>query len=156
MNSQPLSTDKSPPISPREGTCRCGEVRMKVTCEPVTTFACHCRGCQRMTASAFSLSALIPIDGLEIVTGAPVRGGAHTDGINHYHCPRCMSWLFTKIDMLPQFVNLRATMFDEPDWSRPRVETMTCEKLDWVTTPAQHSFEQFPSPEEVQSLLQLG
>ena len=40
------------------GSCRCGKVGISVTGAPMLTMACHCSGCQRMTASAFSLSSL--------------------------------------------------------------------------------------------------
>jgi len=54
------------PKLPREGGCRCGRVRVKVTAAPLITMACHCTGCQRMSASAFSLSAAIPTPGFEV------------------------------------------------------------------------------------------
>ncbi len=41
---------------------------------PLATFACHCTGCQRMSSSAYSLSAMVPSDGFEILSGEPVRG----------------------------------------------------------------------------------
>ncbi|WP_107989178.1 GFA family protein [Breoghania corrubedonensis] len=139
--------------SPREGTCRCGQIRMKISARPLATFACHCRECQRMSSSAFSLTVMVPAEGFEIVEGEPVKGGARSAGIDHYHCPHCMSWLFTRVAMLPQCVNVRATMFDEPDWCHPFVETMTREKLAWVTTPATYSYDGFPPPEEFMTLL---
>lgn len=49
---------------PSEGRCRCGEVQFRISAPPILTMACHCRGCQRMSASAFSLSAAIPSGGL--------------------------------------------------------------------------------------------
>ena len=107
-----------------------------------------------MTASAFSLSAMFPAEGFEVVQGEPVRGGAHTEGIDHYHCPHCKSWIFTRAAVLPNFVNVRSTMFDVPEWSQPFAETMTCEKLSWVTTPATYSYEGFPPPEDFMTLLQ--
>jgi len=61
---------------PWEGGCRCGEVRIRVTRPPLLTGACHCAGCQRMSASAFSLTVTLPSDGFELVAGAPVPGGA--------------------------------------------------------------------------------
>ena len=128
---------------PWEGECRCGQVRIRVTGPPLLTMACHCRGCQRMTASAFSLSAAIPTEGFAVTQGAPVIGGLH--GVHrHYFCPYCMSWLFTRPHGIDRFVNLRSTMLDNPSWSVPFIETCTKERLAWATTPAVHSFETFP------------
>jgi len=53
----------------REGGCRCGQVRFRFTAQPLLTMACHCRGCQRMTGSAFSLSAAYPASGFEVTAG---------------------------------------------------------------------------------------
>src|SRR5262249_52736775 len=131
----------------RDGECRCGRVRFRVTAPPLLTMACHCRGCQRMTGSAFSLSAAIPSDAFSVTQGEPVIGGLHGP-IRHYCCPYCMSWLFTRPEGFDWFVNVRATMFDDPDWSTPFIETCTDEKLPWVTTPAVRSFAVFPTIEE--------
>ncbi|WP_455550484.1 GFA family protein [Alloalcanivorax marinus] len=46
--------------SSAKGRCRCGRVEFEVYARPLVTMACHCTGCQRMSSSAFSLSALFP------------------------------------------------------------------------------------------------
>jgi hypothetical protein len=118
---------------------------MRITAPPLLTMACHCSGCQRMTASAFSLSIAIPSNGFEVVQGEPVIGGLH-GGPRHYHCPHCKSWLFTRPEGMDHFVNLRATMLDEHSWFIPFVETCTAEALPWAKTGAAHSFTNIPEP----------
>jgi len=108
--------------------------------------ACHCTGCQRMTASAFSLSALHPSQNFEVVQGEPVIGGLH-GATRHFFCPHCMSWLFTRPEGLDEFVNIRATMLDAGKDLIPFIETYTSEALPWARTPAAHSFETFPPRE---------
>ena len=93
----------------KEGGCRCGRVRLKITKRPLLTMACHCKGCQRMSSSAFSLSAAIPTEGFEVTKGEPVIGGLHADP-RHYFCGWCMSWMFTRLEGADWFVNLRSTM----------------------------------------------
>jgi hypothetical protein len=132
------------PNLPIEGGCRCGQVRFKVSAPPLLTMACHCAGCQRMTASAFSLSAAIPGEGFTVTRGEPVIGGLHGDDTHHYFCPHCMSWLFTKAEGMDWFVNIRTPMLDEPAWAQPFIETWTREALPWVHLPVTHSFEEFP------------
>jgi hypothetical protein len=106
--------------------------------------ACHCTGCQRMTASAFSLSAGFPSEGFTVTKGEPVIGGLHGE-TRHYFCPHCMSWMFTRPEGFDWFVNLRATMLDDPSWFTPFIETWTSEELPWATTQAVHSFEKVPA-----------
>lgn len=45
------------------------------------------------------------------------------------------------------FVNVRATMLDDPRWFVPFVETCTAEALPWAKTAATHSFANIPPPE---------
>jgi hypothetical protein len=59
-----------------------------------------------------------------------------------------MSWMFTRPQGFDQMVNVRATLLDDPSWYSPYIETMTSEKLPWVTTPAVHSFERWPPIED--------
>jgi hypothetical protein len=134
---------------PWEGGCRCGQVRLRVSAPPLLTMACHCTGCQRMTASAFSLSAGFPSEKFTVMKGEPVIGGLH-GATRHYFCPHCMSWM--RAEGFDWFVNVRATMLDDPSWFTPFIETWTSEKLPWATTPAVHSFERVPAFEEFERL----
>lgn len=118
---------------------------MRVSAPPVVTMACHCAGCQRMSASAFSLSILVPAAGFEIVVGEPVIGGLHGPS-RHYHCPHCKSWLFTRPEGMDDLVNLRASILDDHAWYAPFVETCTDEGYAWAKTGATHSFPNIPEP----------
>lgn len=138
---------------PREGGCRCGQLRFRTTGKPIITMACHCTGCQRMTASAFSLSALYPSEAFEVTAGEPVLGGLH-GATRHFFCPHCMSWGFTRPDGLDAFVNVRATLFDDARDFVPFIETYTSEALPWAKTPAVHSFETFPPMERYPELVE--
>ncbi|WP_375404107.1 GFA family protein [uncultured Sphingomonas sp.] len=135
-----------------EGECRCREVRFKVDGGPMMTMACHCTGCQRMTASAFSLSSLYPSDALAITAGEPVIGGSR-GATRHYFCPRCMSWLFTRPEGMDDFVNVRSTLLDNARSYRPFMETYTGEKLAWAATGAMRSFDTLPAPDSFPTLL---
>ena len=135
----------------RRGGCRCGRLRFRVSGAPLITMACHCTGCQRMTASAFSLSALYTSDSFEVTQGEPVIGGLH-GATRHFFCPHCLSWVFTRPEGFDDLVNVRATMFDDARSFTPFVETYTSEKLPWATTPAVHSFEQVPPLERFPEL----
>ena len=143
-----MTDDKSHEV----GKCRCGQIQFEVGAEPLITMACHCTGCQRMTASAFSLSALYPSNGFKVTFGEPVIGGLH-GATRHYFCAHCMSWLFTRPEGMEDFVNVRATMMDDVQSHSPFIETYTDEKLPWATTPATHSFNKSPSPDDFPALL---
>ncbi len=136
----------------KEGGCRCGRVRLKVTKRPFLTMACHCRGCQKMSSSAFSLSAAIPSDGFEVTEGEPVVGGLH-GASKHYFCGWCMTWMFTRPEGIDWFVNLRPTMLDDAAWSTPFMETWTSEGLPWAKTAAVRSYEALPPMDAYEGLM---
>ncbi|MBT2185942.1 GFA family protein [Sphingobium nicotianae] len=138
--------------STAQGGCRCGQVRLRVSGAPLFTAACHCRGCQRMSASAFSLSSCYMSDQVEILSGEPAIGGLHGP-TRHYFCPHCFSWMFTRPEGMDEIVNLRTTMLDEPPQDKPFLETYTSTALSWVKTGATHSFETFPPVEHYRQLI---
>ncbi len=137
---------------PLEGGCRCGQVRLKISAPPILTMACHCTGCQKMSSSAFSLSAAIPAEAFEVIEGEPVIGGLH-GATRHYFCPHCKTWMFTRPEGMDWFVNLRPTMLDDTGWYSPFVETFTSEKLSFAETGAAHSYETFPPMEDYEGLV---
>jgi hypothetical protein len=138
---------------PWEGGCRCDSVRVRVTTPPLITGACHCVGCQKMSASAFSLSVTIPADGFEVIAGDVEIGGLHGPQIRHHHCRRCKSWVFTRVGGMDWFVNLRATMLDDHAWFTPYMEVWTSEALPWAKTGAVRSYATAPAMEDYEGLM---
>lgn len=135
-----------------QGQCRCGQVQFAVTAAPLITMVCHCTGCQRMTASAFSLSALYLRARFELTSGEPVIGGLRSEP-RHYFCPWCMSWLYTQVQGLDHVVNVRATLLEDARSFEPFIETYTDEMLPWAITPAVHRFSKFPPSERFPELM---
>ena len=135
----------------QQGGCRCGGVRFAVRGDPVITFACHCTGCQRMTASAFALSSLYPAERFELLQGETVLGGAKGD-TRHHFCPSCLSWLFTEADAIGPFVNVRSTLIDDPAGHRPFVDVYLAEGMPWVQSGAERGYETMPEESEFEGL----
>lgn len=141
------------PVLPAPGGCRCGQLRFVLTAAPMLAAICHCRGCQRMTASAYSLSVTVAPEGFAVTAGEAVAGGVGGP-VRHHHCPTCKSWVHTLPPVGgPAFVNVRATMLDDPAWFFPFVEFQTAEMLPWATTPAVRRFERFPDLDQFGALV---
>jgi hypothetical protein len=45
---------------PQTGGCQCGAIRYEITEEPQMAYTCHCRDCQGLTSSAFSMDVIVP------------------------------------------------------------------------------------------------
>lgn len=137
---------------PIRGSCLCGKVGIEVSEPALITMACHCRGCQKLTSSAFSLCASIPTSGFRTTGIEPVVGALHGD-TRHLYCPHCKTWLYSLPAGVESYVNLHPTLFDHVEWLFPFAEVHAAEKLAWATTPAIHSFTGFPEPETFRQLV---
>lgn len=137
---------------PLSESCRCGRVEIRLTKAPICTAACHCHGCQKMSSSAFSLTAMVPTDGFAVTKGETEIGGAHAPDLAHHFCGDCMTWMFTRPAGMP-FVNVRPTMLDDIGWFRPYMETWASAKLPFAETGAVKSYEAFPPNEAIGELL---
>ena len=141
------------PKLPIEGACRCGAVRFRISAPPIFTSACHCKGCQRMSSSAFSTSVAVPADGFEVLKGETVLGGLKRD-LPHHFCSECLTWMFTRPPQLDFLVNVRATLCDDTSWYAPFLETFASAKLPWAETSAPHSFPEFPGMDDMGPLIE--
>lgn len=131
----------------------CGSVQVHLTEPALLTLACHCRDCQKFTASAYSLTTMFPRDGFSY-EGKVVRGGLGTGDRAHYFCASCLNFIFSEVRGAEWRINLRTTVLEDAASFPPFIELMTDEKLPWASVPVIHSFARHPaSAEEVQALM---
>ena len=71
------------------GGCQCGAVRSVVTAEPLAIYVCHCRECQKRSASAFGVSLLVPRGAFSLTAGEPRTWSRQTDSGRMLHCMFC-------------------------------------------------------------------
>ena len=121
----------------REGGCSCGEVRYRLTSEPLFTHCCHCLNCQRQTGSAFVINLLIESDRVELLAGEPQQVDLpRDDGSTQqvFRCPTCQVAVFSHYGFSGvRFV--RAGTLDDPSSVVPDVHIYTRSKLPWVKLP---------------------
>jgi len=120
-----------------EGGCACGEVRYRLTSDPLFTHGCHCLNCQRQTGSAFVVNALIEADRVELLAGEPKpvdvpRSGAKKQRI--FRCPTCEIAVYSRYTRA-SILFVRAGTLDDPSRVAPDVHIYTRSKLSWVTLP---------------------
>ena len=121
----------------REGGCSCGEVRYRLTSEPLFIHCCHCLNCQRQTGSAFVINLLIESDRVELLAGEPQQVDVpRDDGSTQqiFRCPTCQVAVFSHYGFSGvRFV--RAGTLDDPTSAVPDVHIYTRSKLPWVALP---------------------
>jgi hypothetical protein len=117
----------------REGGCACGEVRYRLTSEPLFVHCCHCLNCQRQTGSAFVINLLIEADRVELLAGDPqpiaVPRGSKKQTI--WRCPTCQTAVFSQYTS-PRVRFVRCGTLDDPSSVAPDVHIYVRSKLPWV------------------------
>ena len=121
----------------REGGCACGEVRYRLTSDPLFTHCCHCLNCQRQTGSAFVINLLIEVDRVELLSREPQpvevpRDDGSTQRI--YRCPACQVAVYSEYGR-PEVLFVRGGTLDQPSGITPDVHIFTKSKVGWVTLP---------------------
>ena len=79
------------------GGCQCGAVRYQVNGAPLNTYICHCRECQKQSASAFGISVLVHGADIIVTQGQVKTWQRPTDSghvLDCHFCPECGSRLF--------------------------------------------------------------
>jgi hypothetical protein len=120
-----------------EGGCSCGEVRYRLTSEPLFVHCCHCSNCQRQTGSAFVINALVEADRVEVLAGEPMEVSVPRSGEKPHdisRCPTCHVALFSNYGS-PRVRFVRVGTLDDPAALSPDVHIFTRSKVPWVTLP---------------------
>ena len=80
----------------RNASCRCGQLRITCTGEPIRVSVCHCRNCKARSGSAFSAQARFPAD--QVRTEGEAKLYQHAGGsgtlADFYFCKDCGSTLW--------------------------------------------------------------
>jgi hypothetical protein len=116
------------------GGCNCGEIRYVVTRPFLTAYICHCHLCQKRTGSAFSMSVVIPAEGLELTSGKLMRTERvlATGAKNiSWLCPACYSRIYTQREGTLT-INLRAGTLDDTSKLRPVAQFWTSSAQPWA------------------------
>jgi hypothetical protein len=135
-----------------EGGCACGEIRYRLTSEPLFVHCCHCLNCQRQTGSAFVINAIIETDRIELLSGEPgpvdvPRGKTGKQQI--FRCPTCQIAVFSRYTRASTRY-VRAGTLDDPSRVAPDVHIYTRSKLPWVTLPGSvPAFSTYYDPKEL-------
>ncbi len=122
-------------MNDRPGGCQCGEIRYVVSAPPLTLYVCHCRDCQRQSASGFGMSMPVPRDGFEIVRGEPKlwhRIAASGRVVACTFCPNCGTRIYHAPERNRAIVNIKPGTLDDPDGLVPVGHVWASRALPWL------------------------
>jgi hypothetical protein len=116
------------------GGCQCGAVRYEIDLPYARAYACHCRDCQRLTASAFSVS--MPVDRSALhLTGTLASFDKPTDSgetTTSWFCPTCGTRIFHASTRSPERATLKLGTLDDTSGVRPASHIWVSRKQPWV------------------------
>jgi hypothetical protein len=121
-------------MSDRIATCRCGQLRVKCTGDPVRVSVCHCLDCQKRSGSAFAAQARWP-EKQVAVTGEFSEWSSVGDSggrATFSFCPRCGSTVAFVIDAMPGVIAVPVGAFADPKFPPPRFSVYEERKHAWV------------------------
>ncbi|HEV7733899.1 MAG TPA: GFA family protein [Candidatus Binatia bacterium] len=123
---------------PYDGGCLCGDVRYRVTGEPLTLYACHCTDCQRRTGTSFALSLMLRRSDLTVLQGTTVPYGATlSDGRRKQgqSCASCGTRLWGEPVAAPHIVVVQPGTLDDTSWLRPIAHIWMRSAQPWIVIP---------------------
>jgi hypothetical protein len=121
------------------GGCHCEALRYEVRAAPVMVYNCHCKNCQKVSGSAFNVSATIVESSFVFVKGAPKRIEWASDaGTMRFGwlCGECGSRIAQGSTPSRGVLSLRAGTLDDTSWVEPVGDIWTRSAQSWALFPS--------------------
>lgn len=122
---------------PISGSCQCGQVTYKLHAAPLAIAACHCTHCQKLSSSAFSITAMVDANALE-VSGELKEWSRVADSgsvSTARFCPTCGNHIYHLSADHPDKRMLKPSTLSDTRLIQPTVHVWTREKQDWYQIP---------------------
>ncbi|OYD23366.1 GFA family protein [Oceanimonas baumannii] len=122
---------------PLTGACQCGSVRYQLLSEPKMIVACHCKECQKLSTSAFSITALVNTDQIRFQGEMKEwRRTADSGNINGaMFCPTCGNRIYHFNPDEPDTLKLKPASLTDTRLIKPVAHVWVSEKQDWYQIP---------------------
>jgi len=121
---------------PVEGSCQCGGVTYQLWSAPLKVVACHCRECQKLATSAFSITLVVPADAIEfqgeMADWSRIAESGNANGARF--CPTCGNRIYHFNPDTPEQIKLKLTPRDT-SFIAPTAHVWVSEKQDWYVIP---------------------
>lgn len=121
---------------PVNGRCQCGSVRYQLLEPPLKVIACHCKECQTLSTSAFSITSMIKAESIKF-EGEMHEWERSSDSGNRNvarFCPNCGNRIYHINPDQPEVIKLKGRL-ENSDHVQPTAHIWLSEKQDWYEVP---------------------
>lgn len=122
---------------PIEGSCQCGGVSYTLKSAPSLVAVCHCKECQKLSTSAFSITAMVDAGAVEF-RGEMADWSRSSDSGNTNaakFCPTCGNRIYHYNPAQPDKIKLKPANLSDTSIIQPTLHIWVSEKQDWYTIP---------------------
>ncbi|MGF1697276.1 GFA family protein [Vibrio lamellibrachiae] len=124
---------------PISGSCQCGQLTYQIKQAPNLVLACHCKECQKLSTSPFSVTAVFPTGAIEF-KGELKEWTRPADSGNKNSakfCPDCGNrvYHFNPADLSTLKLKLKPTDLEDDSLFEPTVHVWVSEKQSWYDIP---------------------
>lgn len=119
------------------GRCQCGAAAYSISAEPLAIYVCHCRECQKQSASAFGISVSVARTHFHLERGDIRTWSRPTDSGRTLHChfcARCGSRLWHDSPDGAE-ISVKGGSLDRPVDLRTAIHIWVSRKLPGVLIP---------------------
>jgi len=122
---------------PLTGSCQCGGVTYRLLRAPQMVVACHCRECQKLSTSAFSITAMVNAEDVEFEGEMKdwQRMAESGNVAAAKFCPTCGNRIYHYNPADPGKIKLKPSNLSDTTVIRPTVHAWVSEKQDWYQIP---------------------
>jgi hypothetical protein len=117
-----------------EGGCLCGNVKLRVTAEPLAVRTCWCRLCQYLGAGSATVNVCFPAEAVGVEGEVRWYAGKADSGsdMRRGFCPECGTPLFSVAEQRPHLTFIRAGALDDRSIAAPEATIWVKEAPEWA------------------------
>ena len=124
---------------PITAACQCGQVSYTLHAPPTLVLACHCKECQKLATSPFSVTAMVSADSIEF-SGQMLEWQRSSDSGNinlAKFCPQCGNRIYHLNPAEPDKIKLKLkpVLHEDSDLFQPKAHVWVSEKVSWYAIP---------------------
>ena len=120
------------------GGCQCGAVRYQLQTPRPPCYICHCRECQKQSASAFAISVPVRAEDLDVTGPLEAYERATDSGSRSTcrFCATCGTRIYHQSARSPDLATLKGGTLDDPSILEPTAHLWVSRRQPWLQLPA--------------------